>query len=126
MSEDQLLSAPVRQFVDDMGAVGAPARVDGSRVLYEVVAVNGALEGQSVQTGVSISEIQSWPMVPPHWIHLPASVTFQATNMDDVDCPPDWKRHSRDFSYIDTSMPPALAWLRHVRGFISLATKQGA
>jgi hypothetical protein len=88
--------------------------------------VGGVLNGQIVTTGVSVSEVQSWPMVPPHWIHLPASIAFETTNMDETDCPPGWKRHSRDFSYTVMSMPPALAWLRHVRGFISVAISKAA
>lgn len=115
-----------QQFIDDMTAAGAPARVDGPRILYDVVAVGGALRGQVVTTGVSVSEVQSWPMVPPHWIHLPDSITFSATNMDDTDCQTGWKRHSRDFNYTDMSMPPALAWLRHVRGFVSIAIPKAA
>lgn len=112
--------------MDDMTAVGAPARIDGARILYEVKAVGGALSGRLVTTGVSVAEVESWPMVPPHWIHLPDSVMFEATNVDDIDCPPGWKRHSRDFAFTDMTMPPALSWLRHVRGFVSIATAAAA
>lgn len=126
MNEGMGLSGPAQQFIDDMTAAGASARADGPRILYDVIAVGGALGGQTVTTGVSVSEVQSWPMVPPHWIHLPDSVAFPETNMDDTDCQPGWKRHSRDFSYIDMTMPPALAWLRHVRGFVSIAIRKAA
>lgn len=121
MSDAIGLTEATQRFINDMAAAGASARVDGPRVLYDVVAVGGALNGETVASGVSVSEVQSWPMVPPHWVHLQDSITFAETNMDDTDCQPGWKRHSRDFSYTDTSMPPALAWLRHVRGFVSIA-----
>lgn len=121
MSDTAGLTRAAQQFIDDMTAVGAVAWADGPRILYDVVAVGGALNGQAVTTGVSVSEVQSWPMVPPHWIHLLDSVTFAETNMDATDCPPGWRRHSRDFAYTDMSVPPALAWLRHVRGFVSIA-----
>lgn len=120
------LSGPAQQFIDDMTAAGAPAWDDGPRILYNVTAVGGSLAGDTVTTGVSVSEVQSWPMVPPHWIHLPDSVTFSETNKDSTDCPPGWVRHSRDFSYTDMAMPPALAWLRHVRGFLSIAIPKAA
>ncbi|WP_156401752.1 hypothetical protein [Agromyces sp. Soil535] len=120
------MTEAVHQFITDMTAAGASARADGPRILYDVTAVGGALAGQVVTTGVSVSEVLSWPAVPPHWIHLPASVEFDQTNMDDTDCPPGWKRHSREYNYTDMSMPPALAWLRHVRGFISIATPKAA
>ncbi|OFV78581.1 hypothetical protein [Rhodococcus erythropolis] len=126
MSGDTGQIGPVQRFIDDMTAVGAPARLDGPRILYEVKAVAGALAGQTVTTGVSISEVQSWPLAPPHWIHLPESVTFTQTNLDDTDCPPGWKRHSREYNYTDMSVPPALAWLRHVRGLISIAIPEAA
>jgi len=125
MSEVEV-SPQTQKFIEDMAAAGASARVDGARVLYEVLAVGGALSGQLVTTGVSTSEVQSWPMVPPHWIHLPEHVVFIETNMDDIDCPAGWKRHSRDYNYTDTSTPPALAWLRHVRGFVSSAASLAA
>lgn len=126
MSEGDVLTPAAQQFIDDMTAAGAPARADGPRILYSVPAVNGALVGQMVTTGVSMSEVQSWPAVPPHWIHLPESVQFAETNMDDTDCLPGWKRHSRDYAYTDMSIPPARAWLGHVRGFVSIAIQAAA
>jgi hypothetical protein len=126
VSDSPELSSAAQQFVNDVTAAGAPARVDGARILYDVLAINGPLAGQLVTTGVSTAEVQSWPAVPPHWIHLPSSISFAATNMDQVDCPPGWNRHSRDYSYADTSVPPALAWLRHVRGFLSIASARAA
>ena len=126
MTDQVDLSEASQQFIADMTAAGAPARADGPRILYEIVVVGGALAGQTVTTGVSISEVQSWPAVPPHWIHLPASVRFSETNTDDTDCAPGYKRHSRDYSYTDTSIHPARAWLRHVRGFVSIAIPEAA
>jgi hypothetical protein len=118
--------AAVRQFIADMTVAGAPARLDGARVLYDVRAVGGPLAGQIIPTGVSVSEVQSWPAVPPHWIHLPNWVMFPETNADNTDCLPGWLRHSRDYQYTDTSQPPALSWLRHVRGALSIATAAAA
>ncbi|WP_411557474.1 hypothetical protein [Plantibacter sp. MPB07] len=121
MSGQPDLPGAAQQFIDDMTAAGASARVDGPSILYDVVPVGGALVGKTVVTGVSISEIQSWPAVPPHWIHLPETVRFAETNTDGSDCAPGFVRHSRDYSYADTSIPPARAWLSHVRGFLSIA-----
>ncbi|GMA28889.1 hypothetical protein [Arenivirga flava] len=126
MNEVPSVSAAAQQFVLDMTAAGAPARVDGPRIVYEVMSVNGSHVGQAVATGVSISEVESWPAVPPHWIHLPESIRFEQTNMDTTDCAPGFVRHSRDFSYVDTSIPPARAWLSHVRGFVSIAIAAAA
>jgi len=124
VSDPLIPTGALLQFLEDMTAAGAPAWIDGPQVLYRVKAVDGALAGQMVTTGVSVSEVQSWPAVPPHWIHLHDSIKFAQTNTDNIDCPPGWKRHSRQFVYTDMSVPPALAWLRHVRGFISIATSE--
>ncbi|APZ35590.1 hypothetical protein BOH66_16150 [Microbacterium aurum] len=121
MSDTQDLTKATQEFIDDMTAAGAPARADGPRILYEVTPVGGALAGQVVTTGVSISEVQSWPAVPPHWVHLPETILFEQTNMDSTDCAPGFVRHSREYNYTDMSVPPARAWLSHVRGFISIA-----
>jgi len=126
VSNEDGLSDAAKLFISDMTAAGAPARADGPRIIYSVTAVGGGLAGQTVTTGVSVSEVQSWPAVPPHWIHLPASIEFDQTNMDETDCLPGWKRHSRDYSYTDMSVPPARAWLSHVRGFVSIAIPKAA
>ena len=126
MSNEIGLSEAAQQFITDMTATGASAQVNGPRILYSVTAIGGALAGQTITTGVSVSEVESWPAIPPHWIHLPASVEFEQTNMDETDCLPGWKRHSREYGYADMSVPPALAWLRHVRGFVSIAIPKAA
>lgn len=126
MSDLPELSGAAQRFMNDMATVGASVKAEENRLMYEVLAIGGALAGQKVLTGVSLSEVQGWPLTPPHWVHLPDSVTFAETNMDETDCPSGWKRHSRDFNLTDTSVPPALAWLRHVRGFISLAISMAA
>ncbi|MDV7199583.1 hypothetical protein R4172_18735 [Rhodococcus kroppenstedtii] len=109
-----------------MTAAGATVRAEDGRLLFDVLAVGGALAGQWVPTGVSLTEVQAWPQAPPHWVHLPDLVVFEATNCDTTDCPPGWRRHSREFGFTDTSIPPAKAWLSHVRGLLSLATKSAA
>lgn len=126
MTELPQTGTPARRFVDDMSAVGALVRAEPGRLVYEVLAVGGAFKGQMVTTGVSLSEVQAWPQVPPHWVHLPDVVVFETTNSDCTDCPPGWKRHSREFAFSDMSAAPAIVWLRHVRGLLSLAISPSA
>lgn len=109
-----------------MTAAGATVRAEPGRLLFDVLAVGGALAGQWVATGVSLAEVQAWPQAPPHWVHLPETVVFESTNSDTTDCPPGWRRHSREFIFTDTSIPPAKAWLSHVRGLLSLAIAPAA
>lgn len=118
--------SPARRFVDDVNATGAFVRAEPGRLMFEVLAVSGAFAGQMVTTGVSLSEVQNWPQAPPHWVHLPDTVVFETTNSDNTDCPPGWRRHSREFALTDMSVSPAVAWLRHVRGLLSLAISPAA
>lgn len=117
---------PAQRFADNMADQGASVIAEPGRLVFEVLAVSGPLAGQRVPTGVSLSEVQMWPQVPPHWVHLPSTVVFATTNSDATDCPPGWLRHSRDFALTDTSVPPALSWLRHVRGVLSSAVSTNA
>lgn len=118
--------SPARRFADDITAAGAPVRAEPGRLLFDILAVGGALAGQWMSTGVSLAEVQNWPQAPPHWVHLPDTVVFETTNSDTTDCPPGWRRHSREFTFTDTSIPPAKAWLSHVRGLLSLAIAPAA
>lgn len=126
MNETLEATPSTRRFMADMALAGAPVAIDGDRLTYEVLAVSGALAGRSVKTAVSVSEVQGWPLAPPHWIHLEDNVAFAATNTDLTDCPPGWRRHSREFAFAGTSVPPATAWISHVRGFIGLAMQEAA
>lgn len=86
-------------------------------VVYTVVPVAGALVGQAVRTGVRVGEVEPWPTLPPHWIHLPKEVTFAATNAGDSPMP-GWRAHSREIKGWGTVASPAGAWLAHVRGVL--------
>lgn len=118
--------SPARRFADELTAAGAPVRAEPGRLMYDVLAIDGALAAQTVETGVSLTDVQNWPQVPPHWVHLPDTVVFATTNSDTTDCPPGWMRHSRQFVFTDMSIPPAIAWLSHVRGLLSLAIAPAA
>ena len=126
MNELDTVTAPTRQFISDMTAEGAPARLVDAQILFDVQCFDGPLRGTVIPTGVSVSEVQSWPMVPPHWVHLPDAIEFAETNSDTTDCPAGWRRHSRDFSLTNMSIPPARAWLQHVRGVLAVAIARPA
>lgn len=117
---------PTSRFIRDLAAIGVVADLEGPRVMYDVVAIGGAHSGATIRTGVSVSELQNWPLVPPHWVHLPDWIQFAQTNSDSIDCAPGSTRHSREFTLGSTSIPPALSWIRHVRGLISTAIPRSA
>lgn len=111
----------VARFIADLEEEGHQPTRCGDAVTYTVVPATGRLVGTDVRTGVSVSELQAWPMVPPHWIHLPDEVTFNFTNTDTTDCQPGWRRHSRDSGPWDLTRKPIHVWLAHVRGVLGQA-----
>lgn len=112
------------RFLADLAAAGVPGHREGPAIVYTVVPATGSLAGNQIDTAVSLSELQSWPTVAPHWLHFPEGVTFPRTNADTTDCLLGWLRHSRDAGQWDTSAPPARSWLAHVRGVLGVAMKQ--
>ena len=103
--------------LDSLGA--APGR-RGPLVVYRVDVLAGQHAGRVIETAVEAAELASWPVAPPHWIHLPAMMTFARTN-----CQPSpitgWLRHSRQITGWGTDPDPARAWLAHVRGVLAQA-----
>lgn len=112
----------VSRFMADLVEGGHEPALQGAVIRYFVTPVEGRFAGSRVETGISVSEIQAWPVVPPHWIHLPEGVQFTATNTDTTDCPPGWRRHSRDTGVWAPDRRPILTWVAHVRGVLGQAT----
>ena len=116
------MSVGVDRFVSDLADAGVAATFDGVRVFYDIVPIAGAHAGKPIPTGVSATELEGWPLSPPHWIHIERKVKFLIpTNTDQTDCLPGWNRQSRELGPWDTTMPAVRVWLAHVRGFLSLA-----
>jgi hypothetical protein len=111
------------RFIADLTGEGVVTRVEGPAVVYTVVPAIGALANVAVDAAVSVSELQSWPTVVPHWLHFREAITFSHTNTDTNDCLRGWLRHSRDIGQWDASVPAARAWMAYVRGVLSTATK---
>ncbi|TWD75078.1 hypothetical protein FB561_6515 [Kribbella amoyensis] len=111
----------VTRFIADLDEEGHNPSRYAETVRYTVTCVAGRYAGQEVETGVSISELQGWPSVPPHWIHLRDEVNFPQTNTDSQDCEPGWRRHSRDTGPWTMNRKPILTWISHVRGMLGQA-----
>lgn len=121
MSVQVPLTGGAKRFFDDLTAeLHEPVR-QGGVIRYSVVPASGPLSGSRVETGVSVGELEGWPAAPPHWIHLPESVQFAHTNCDAQDCPPGWRRHSRDTGQWLLDRPAVHLWIAHVRGMLAMA-----
>ncbi len=114
------MSDPVSQFVAGLDALAAAPGRRGPLVIYQVDVLAGQHAGQAIQTAVEAAELANWPVAPPHWIHLPATVTFAHTNAQPSPIT-GWLRHSRQITGWGTDPNPAQAWLAHVRGVLALA-----
>jgi hypothetical protein len=103
--------ASVAAFVDGLRRLRADPEVRDGLVVYRV---------ELVETAVEVAELTGWPMVPPHWIHLPALVVLPATNSQ-PSTRSGWLRHSRQVWGWGGDADPVRAWVAHVRGVLAAA-----
>lgn len=111
---------PISRFLAGLDRLGAGPVRRGSLIVYRVDALAGHHTGQTIETAVEAAETANWPVAPPHWIHLPATVTFTHTNSQPSE-QPGWLRHSRQIADWGADADPAAAWLAHVRGVLASA-----
>ena len=109
----------MQRFIDDMTEIGLTPTVEDELVVYRVTPVDGARAGTPVETGISLEELGPWPQVPPHWVHLPASVRFPQTNSQPSPRA-GWLMHSRQIAGWGDAAP-AVAWVSHIRAVLSEA-----
>ena len=108
-----------QRFIADLMELGLAPEVEAELVIYRVTPIDGGHAGTPVETGVSVDELSSWPQVPPHWVHLPASVRFPQTNSQPSP-KSGWLMHSRQITGWGDA-PPAIGWVSHVRAVLSEA-----
>lgn len=106
-------------FIRDMTELGFEATLETELVVYRIVPIDGAHAGTRIETGVAVAELQSWPQVPPHWLHFPSTLKFSRTN-EGSSPRPDWSSHSRQISGWGDA-PAGIAWASHVRAVLSEA-----
>lgn len=107
-------AAGVGAFIAGLRRCGVDAEVNGSVVTFTVEAP-GPPGPTATLTGVAVAELQAWPAVPPHWIHLPQEIRLAATNINQAETLPGWVRHSRQVNGWGDAEEPAQAWLAHLR-----------
>lgn len=115
------MNAPQQQFVHELARLGLEPRVVGPLVEYVITPVDGVHAGSSVVTAVATEDLTRWPVVPPHWVHLPAGLTFPRTNAR-RSSKAGWLMHSRNIAAWGTDKDATRAWAAHVRGVLGEAT----
>ena len=108
-------------FTAELLRLGAEPERRGGLVVYRIEPVTGRMAGEIVETAVEVVELAAWPIAPPHWVHLPASVAFARTNAGPSPLT-GWLRHSRQIAGWGGDPDPTQAWLAHVRAVVGEAT----
>jgi len=101
---------------------GAAPELRHGLVTFKVVPVSGDLAGRVVDSGISVQEAASWPLIPPHWVHLPSDVRLQHTNAQQS-THPGWLMHSRNIVGWGDALRPGQAWLAHLRAVLAGAVR---
>ena len=110
----------VRGFIEALTAQhGFNPKEDDGLVLYQITPVAGAHARTAVETAVSVIELEQWPRVPPHWIHLPAGICFPKTNSQGS-LKAGWLMHSRNINNWGDALP-GICWTSHVRAVLGEA-----
>jgi hypothetical protein len=107
-------------FLAGLRRCGCEPENRGDVVVFGTVAIGGTHAGEIVETGVSVGELSAWPGVPPHWVHLPASVAIARTNSQPSPVH-GWLMHSRNITGWGNAEEPAQAWIAHARSVIEEA-----
>lgn len=111
---------PVTTFVDGLRRLQTEPEVRDGLVFYRVEPVEGRQAGELVETAVEVAELDGWPVVPPHWIHIPAEIALPATNSQQS-TRAGWLRHSRQIRGWGGDADRERAWVAHVRGVLGAA-----
>jgi hypothetical protein len=104
-------------FVAGLHRCGARPHAIHRHVVYTIEPVEGRFAGAPFETAVEIGELMRWPLVPPHWIHLPAIVRLSGTNSR-ASSIGGWVQHSRHIAAWGRDAEPAAGWLAHVRSVV--------
>lgn len=120
MSTDTALLRGVDGFVRGLEALGRPVTRAGSMICFTLTALAGPLAGQELDTGVAAAELSGWPARPPHWVHLPSTITIRPTNARPSPYP-GWTMHSRNIPGWGNHPDPVAEWIAHVAGVLTNA-----
>lgn len=115
------MSGGADQFINQLTELGLEPAIEAQLVIYQIEPVEGAHQGAAIATGVEIDELARWPLVPPHWIHLPAGIGFVHTNSQ-PSSKAGWTKHSRQISRWGQDANPGVGWSGHVRSVLGAAT----
>lgn len=104
-------------FIAGLLRCGCDPQLRNGVVVFSVIPIGGQHAGKPIDTGISTDELEGWPSVPPHWVHLPASVSIGNSNTKPSTIS-GWLKHSRKIRNWGNAQEPAQAWIAHVRAVL--------
>jgi hypothetical protein len=111
----------VEGFIAGLRRCGQEPTLDAGVVTFTIEPLTGARAGTPTTTGVGTDELTGWPAIPPHWVHVPADVTFAHSNTQ-ASSIAGWLKHSRQIAGWGNAAEPAQAWISHVRTVLGETT----
>ena len=115
-----MMQPGVQGFVEATTELGLHPTVEAELVVCRVTLAAGKRAGTTVEVGVALDELQSWPQASPYWVHLPADISF-AENGAIKDSPKEgWLKHSRQIKGWGNA-PPAIDWSSHIQRVLKVA-----
>jgi len=112
------MGAGLDRFEAELMQLGINAEQRDSLLVYNVVPTSGTSGGLETETGVEVPALDTWPQVPPHWIHAPNSLVIPGSNQQ-ASSLAGWSRYSRPHpGRLDASAAPMREWIAHVRAVL--------
>lgn len=109
------------RFDAELKQFGIVGEQRDSLLVYRVVPTSGTSCGVETETGVELPAVETWPQVPPHWIHVPDSLLIPGSNQQPSSAA-GWSRYSRPHpGRLDASAAPMREWIAHVRAVLGEA-----
>ena len=108
-------------FINAMAELGLSPTREAGLVICQITPDGGARADSVIEVGVSKDELTSWPLAPPHWIHLPADIKFTKTNTE-PSSKSGWLKHSRNIPAWGNA-PPATDWEKHLHAVLREAIR---
>ncbi|MHA7293543.1 hypothetical protein [Arthrobacter sp. HLT1-21] len=104
-------------LVEGLRTLGSNPIIEDGLLSFTVKATAGPWAGSLIESGIGLEETASWPLIPPHWVHLPDSVEFGHTNAQ-PSSKTGWIKHSRNIVGWGDAPNSAQCWLSHVRAVL--------
>lgn len=113
------MNAGIQAFINAMTAAGRRVEVRSPIVLILVDIPMGLYADKEVWVGADPP--QDFPTIPPHWVHLPDTITLADGGKQASELGAGWTKWSRPHKRWVDGASPASQWLAHARALLAKA-----